>query len=257
LRKIFTYAAIIFLAFMIVYGIFSSFDKKEIKQKPIVAPKSSSNQSRAKTSDSLKNFPKVYSTDWNLQLVNSDHAISEQKINLGVIQGNFQLDTRIIEQTKKLLDAAENANVPLQIISAYRTISEQEQLVKKDIYQNIAKGMTRAEAKQQTYLFLSKPGCSDHHLGLAIDVLDQTYYQQYGGQLFPESVSASEGAQWLKDNAAKFGFILRYPKGKEEITKINYEAWHYRYVGEEVAKYLMHKGLVLEEFHEKLAQLGR
>jgi D-alanyl-D-alanine carboxypeptidase len=242
---------------MVVYGIFFSFDKKDIKQKPVVAPQSSSIQSKAEDSDHSKGFPNAHSTDWNLQLVNSDHAVSDQEIDLRIIQGNFQLDVRIIEQTKKLLGAAEKANVTLQIVSAYRTVSYQEQLVKKDIYQNIAKGMTRAEAEQQTYRFLSKPGHSEHNLGLAIDVVDQVYYKQHGGQLLLESVSTSKGALWLKNNAAKFGFILRYPQGKEEITKINYEAWHYRYVGEEVAKYLVKNGLTLEEFHEKLKQLNR
>ncbi|MDR1473980.1 MAG: M15 family metallopeptidase [Lactobacillales bacterium] len=255
MRKIFTCIAIIFLAVMIVYGIFFSFDKKDIKQKPAVVSQSSSNQNKAEDSDHPKNFPNVHSTDWNLQLVNSDNAVSDQEIDLEIIQGNLQLDARIINATQKLLEAAEKANVSLQIISAYRTISYQEQLVQKEIYQNIAKGMTKAEAEQQTYRLLSKPGHSEHHLGLAIDVVDQAYYRQYGGQLLPEEVATSKGAIWLKENAANFGFILRYPQGKEKITKIQYEAWHYRYVGEEVAKYLIQNGLTLEEFHEKLKQL--
>jgi D-alanyl-D-alanine carboxypeptidase len=245
----------IFLVIMVVYGLFFSFDKKQTEQKVAILPKISS--IKKKVSDHLKNFPNVYSTDWNLQLVNSEHEVSDQEINLEVIQGNFQLDARIIEKTEKLLEAAKKAGIPLQILSAYRTISYQEQLVKKDIYQNIAKGMTEEEAKQQTYRLLSKPGHSEHHLGLAIDVVDQDYYQQHGAQLLPEIVSTSKGALWLKENAADFGFILRYLQGKEEITKINYEAWHYRYVGEEVAKYLMLNSLTLEEFHKKLEQLGR
>jgi D-alanyl-D-alanine carboxypeptidase len=253
LRKIFTcIVAIIFLAVMVVYGIFFSFNKKE-EQKTLVALKTSF--IRKKAPDHLKNFPNVHSTDWNLQLVNSDNAVSDQEIDLEIIQGNLQLDARIIDATQKLLEAAEKANIPLQIISAYRTISYQEQLVQKEIYQNIAKGMTKVEAEQQTYHLLSKPGHSEHNLGLAIDVVDQAYYRQYGGQLLPEAVATSKGAIWLKENAANFGFILRYPQGKEKITKIEYEAWHYRYVGEEVAKYLTQNGLTLEEFHEKLKQL--
>jgi len=255
LRKIFCCIAIIFLAVMVVYGIFFSFDKKDIKQKSVSISQSPSKSEQSKNSDHSKYFPNVHSTDWNLQLINSEHAVSDQEIDLGIIQGNLQLDKRIIGATQRLLEAAEKANIPLQIISAYRTVSYQEQLVQKEIYQNIAKGMTRAEAEQQTYHLLSKPGHSEHNVGLAIDVVDKAYYQQYGGQLLQEAVATSEGAVWLKENAANFGFTLRYPQGKEEITKTGYEAWHYRYVGKEVAKYLVQNGLTLEEFHEKLKQL--
>lgn len=87
------------------------------------------------------------------------------------------------------------------------------------------------------------PGCSEHQTGLAVDVMGEN--GDYN--LFEETKEFN----WIKDNAYKYGFILRYPKDKEKITGYKYEPWHYRYVGISLAKLLYDEDLTLEEYYEK------
>jgi len=105
--------------------------------------------------------------------------------------------------------------------SAYRTSAEQEQLF-KELGPSVA----------------AQPGYSEHQTGLAFDF-------SYSGLSDKET---NRMWNWLADNAYKYGFILRYPKGKEDITGFAYEPWHYRYVGKQAAKAIYEKGLVLEEY---------
>ena len=87
-----------------------------------------------------------------------------------------------------------------------------------------------------------RPGTSEHQTGLALDILGSGYTDRQ------ESFDQSKAFQWLKAHCADYGFILRYPKGKEQITGMDYEPWHYRYVGKEYAKEIMSRGITLEEF---------
>ena len=86
----------------------------------------------------------------------------------------------------------------------------------------------------------AKPGHSEHQTGLAVDVM--------GSNNSYDDFEFSDEFEWMRDNAYKYGFILRYPKGKENITGFKYEPWHYRYVGKEVAKIIYEKNIVLEEY---------
>ena len=98
------------------------------------------------------------------------------------------------------------------------------------------------QAREETARWTMPPGCSEHETGLAVDIvatdnqrLDDTQEQT------PETI-------WLHENCWRFGFILRYPAGKEDVTGIDYESWHYRYVGIEAARYLTEQQLTLDEF---------
>ena len=86
----------------------------------------------------------------------------------------------------------------------------------------------------------AKPGHSEHQTGLAVDIMGSN--NDYN--LFAES----KEFEWMKNNAYKYGFILRYPEHKENITGFKYEPWHYRYVGKDVAKYIYENKLSLEEY---------
>ena len=98
--------------------------------------------------------------------------------------------------------------------------------------------------------YLTVPGLSEHHTGLALDVLSIDWYNQ--GNSLEESFGEMDAGKWLAKNAAQFGFIIRYEKGKEAITGINYEPWHIRYVGIENAEYMYDNQLVLEEYIDQL-----
>ena len=103
-------------------------------------------------------------------------------------------------------------------------------------------GMTYLESYKVGSMNVTVPGTSEHHLGLALDILTGGYTTMDDG--FGET----KAGEWLAQNAPDYGFILRYPAGKEEITGIVYEPWHFRYVGKEYAKDITEKGVCLEEY---------
>lgn len=96
--------------------------------------------------------------------------------------------------------------------------------------------------------YVAKPGSSEHQSGFCADILNKKWA---GYDRMNQDFEAEPEAQWMKENCAEFGFILRYPKDKEDITRIAYEPWHFRYVGQEIARYIMSNGLSLEEFTEE------
>jgi D-alanyl-D-alanine carboxypeptidase len=101
--------------------------------------------------------------------------------------------------------------------------------------------MSHDEAVEAALEIVAIPGTSEHQLGLALDIIAE----------YDEDSTATW--VWLKENCARYGFILRYPAGKEEITGYSYEPWHFRYVGEEAAEEIMSRGITLEEY---LAEIG-
>ncbi|WP_110928519.1 M15 family metallopeptidase [Bacillus massiliglaciei] len=139
---------------------------------------------------------------------------------------------------EKMFEAAEKDGMPLSGVSAYRSHERQkaifENYVQKDGYE-----------KARTYSAL--PGTSEHETGLAIDVSSRS-----GVCPAQECFDETPESAWLADNAYKYGFIIRYPKGKEDITGYKYEAWHIRYVGKDVASEIYKEGSTLEEYYNAL-----
>ena len=125
--------------------------------------------------------------------------------------------------------------------SAYRSVDRQEEIFEKKVKKYMNDGMTREEAEKATLQTINKPETSEHNLGLAVDF----NYVDY-------KFENLEGFKWLEKNAENYGFILRYRKDKEDITKVDYEPWHWRYVGEEHAKEINKLDMCLEEYIEYL-----
>lgn len=146
-----------------------------------------------------------------------------------------------------LLDGASAAGYTLATISAHRTIAYQEQNVQRGYNTYLGQGYSEAEASELTNAYYAPAQASEHSTGLAFDWLG-TEWTSIGGSL-DEPYADQPSAQWLADNAQDYGFILRYPKGKELVTGYNFEPWHYRYVGVEAAQYIHQYDLTLEEFY--------
>ena len=147
-----------------------------------------------------------------------------------------------IRACKEMLAAGRAEGLSFTVASAYRSTDSQRQLFDEDVEARVSEGMTEDEAREETARWTMPPGCSEHETGLAVDIvatdnqrLDDTQEQT------PETI-------WLHENCWRFGFILRYPAGKEDVTGIDYESWHYRYVGVEAARYLTEQQLTLDEF---------
>ncbi len=140
-----------------------------------------------------------------------------------------------------LVDMFEGAlqdGITLYLKSAYRSYQTQNTMY----YNRLEKNNGKDDG------WVSKPGASDHQTGLGCDIVSRSWRDKSLNEKF----AATAEAQWLVAHAQEYGFILRYPSDKQDVTRINFEPWHYRYVGKAAAAYIMNEGICLEEFHERL-----
>jgi D-alanyl-D-alanine carboxypeptidase len=135
---------------------------------------------------------------------------------------------------------AKEQGVELTVCSAYRPYSSQKRNFDSSVDSYVAAGYSRDQAVTETMRLIAQPGKSEHQTGLAADIVAPSY------QRLDEGFADTEAGKWLAENAPDYGFILRYPKDKTEITRIDYEPWHFRYVGTEAAKEIASKGLCLK-----------
>ena len=147
-----------------------------------------------------------------------------------------------------MTDCNRYSGARVRIISAYRSNADQADNFYSNVNNYIAKGYTREQAEKQVATIVAVPGTSEHELGLAVDIIDTRL-----NKLTHEQATLS-GQKWLMEHCWRYGFILRYPAGKTDVTGIIYEPWHYRYVGKEVAAALYESGLTLEEYMEQISK---
>lgn len=181
--------------------------------------------------------------DWELTLVNSKNKLPEDyKITLKSIDEYRQFDSRAIIYLKDMINTMRSQGITnIWVQSSYRSIEEQRKVFNDQVEKYKSQGKTKEEAERLTEKVINRPGYSEHNLGLAVDF-------NYINNEFEDT----KAFKWLKENAEDYGFIFRYPKEKESITKVTYEPWHWRYVGKENAKEMNKLGLCLEEYIEYL-----
>lgn len=186
------------------------------------------------------------SSDWKLVLINKQHPIPEEyDFKLGTIKDNMQCDERIIEDLLLMLQAARNDGLNLVIQSPYRTLDRQEYNFNKRIKLYMAQGASYMDAYKTASQAITVPGCSEHEVGLALDITSDTHTD------LTEAFSETPEGKWLAEHSSEYGFTLRYPSGKEYITSIQFEPWHFRYVGREAAMIMHDENICLEEFWDK------
>ena len=175
----------------------------------------------------------------NAMLVNKYHALDKDyevsdivKVSTTYAYAGMSLNKEAYEAFKKLADDAKKDGYTIVILSSYRTYDYQDKLwnERKDL-----KGIEQADA------YAARAGSSEHETGLAIDVADYNHPVNFGEQ---------ESYTWMLNNSYKYGFILRYPEGKEDITGYEYESWHYRYLGVELATKVYNEGITFDEYYE-------
>ena len=180
---------------------------------------------------------------WYLTLVNDTHPMEEGYVpKLADVGNGHQVDERIADALKQMLKDAKKAGVNPVICSSYRTVEYQAKLYNEYMGNAVKRGLDYWEALKSTKDSTAYPGRSEHNLGLAVDIVSSSYAG------LDKKQEETPEAKWLADNCYKYGFILRYPNGKTEVTGIIYEPWHYRYVGVEDAKKITESGLTLEEY---------
>ena len=179
---------------------------------------------------------------WSLLLVGADKPLDRAfTLDLQKVE-EIRVDARIGDLVKMMLAAAKADGVELKICSGYRSVSQQTKLYQDKVKEFTDQGASEDKAKKKAGRTVQPPGCSEHHIGLALDIVAPYH------PTLDEGFAETAAFQWLKDHAADYGFILRYPKEKEDITGIDYEPWHYRYVGPEAALAMKESGECLEEY---------
>ena len=191
-------------------------------------------------------YEETYPTDTKLDtsmLVNKYYYLSEDYVpdDLVTVSQTYSWGEAGSQRVREIVynafldmwNVANDAGYYLMINSSYRTYQDQESVYNN--YRNTS-GQTYADS------IAARPGYSEHQTGLAIDIFSRTNTSS-------ATFASSEEASWLKENAYKYGFILRYPEGKEDITGTTYEAWHYRYVGVDIATYIYEHNITFDEYY--------
>ena len=185
-------------------------------------------------------------------LVNKEHRLDEDYIPSNLVitdnnENNFHdfldptlkpmIDKIVFAHFKIMQEDAEKSGFNILIDSGYRSYKYQQ-----DIWDDSINKIGLEETKR----IVAPPGASEHQTGFAFDI----GYIINGA--YTDDVSENqEESKWLFDNSYKYGFIIRYPKGKEDVTGYNYEPWHYRFVGIDLAKELYENDITLEEYYLK------
>lgn len=183
---------------------------------------------------------------WELLLVNPWNPLPEDFfVELEETEAGYRVDNRITEDLKAMLADAQEQGLELAVCSAYRSNAQQRALYENKIRRLRDGGCSAQEAKDKAGTVVAVPGTSEHETGLALDIVSAGY------RVLEESQADTTEQQWLMENAHRYGFILRYPADKTDITGITYEPWHYRYVGREAAGDIHARGESLEEYLER------
>lgn len=173
----------------------------------------------------------------NLMLVNKyyyltddfepdDLVVLSSKYNSGA---NSKMRKEAAEHFMEMSDAALLDNISIKNASGYRSYQYQVNLYNRYV---------ERDGKEAADTYSARPGYSEHQTGLTSDI-----------NIIDDSFEKTAAFRWLQENSYKYGFILRFPKDKEHITGYKYESWHYRYVGEKVAKQMHEEDLTLEEYY--------
>lgn len=185
--------------------------------------------------------------DWRLLLVNKWNKIpNNYTMELIELANGQAIDIRVYSDLQQMMDDCRAAGLSPIICSSYRSMEKQEQLYENKIFRLMAEGYSYERAKEEAGKVVAIPGTSEHQTALALDIVDAT------NQNLDETQESTAVQKWLIEHSWEYGFVLRYPKGKSDITGIIYEPWHYRYVGREAAREMKELDMCLEEYLEWL-----
>jgi len=232
-----------------IFPVSSSSSQEGSSSKPITSSSAASSRHAASSSKSSavnSQSTSQPSGDWQLILVNKSHSLSSSFSVKTSSVGTLEIDSRILKDYNAMIAAAKADGIPLKIISGYRTNAFQTSNFNRQVNKYINQGYSSEDAKTEAAKYVAPPGMSEHQTGLAVDLISPDWYS-YNSSLTGK-FDQTKQFKWLYANCAKYGFILRYPSDKEDITLYSYEPWHYRYVGVEHATKIMAQGLCLEEY---------
>lgn len=244
-RKAAALIALLIVLFLLLWLSVILFNNKSSEDKPN-SSNSDTTSTVSQVESQISSSPKVDTSKWNYILVNSDHPLDPSFTPVTKeLPNQIQVDERIYDSLMQMLEDARAEGLEPVVCSGYRPYETQQRLFNENIASLKAQGYSEDEAYKLTAQEVAVPGTSEHQTGLAVDIVALEY------QLLDEKVMETDEVAWLYANCHKYGFIVRYPEGKKDITKIIYEPWHYRYVGVEAATEIMERGICYEEYVEE------
>ncbi|MDR0974911.1 MAG: M15 family metallopeptidase [Ruminococcus sp.] len=273
--KTVTYVVLILLLFLLIVFIVSRFDKPpedEVSDTGITAADSKTigtasnsvgsqggNESEIliiTTAEETEGTDELADNEWALYLVNNENSLPadydntlENEIGLTLVFSDYRdyfFDDRAAPYLIKMLEDSAEDGVNLYVVSTYRTQEYQQNNLDSSVNDRMAQGMDYDTAYADALESVALPGHSEHNAGLAADIMTPSYTS-----MEDDGFKNTEEYEWLSKNAAKYGFILRYPEGKQNVTGIIYEPWHYRFVGVYHATKIAESGLTLEEYFKE------
>ena len=184
--------------------------------------------------------------DWRFILVNPWYILPEEynEVVTSSLPNGESVDSRCYADLMQMLADCTSAGGNPVVCSSYRPHMKQVALFDQQVESLVSAGRTREEAEAEAGTVVALPGTSEHEIGLAVDICDYDY------QNLDDAQADTPTQKWLMKHSWEYGFILRYPVNKSNITGIIYEPWHYRYVGKEAAREITEKGICLEEYLE-------
>lgn len=250
---------ILILAIVAAFVLWNNLNNKKTNSTKNLTNQSSSTSSSEKkksSSSSKSDLPNVKVADWDLVLVNRENKKAELNPILATV-GNIQVDSRIAAQLEAFLAAAQQIDVNEHLISGYRSVAYQEQIYNQYVQNEMAglagsvnatgQPISQAEAEKNVQTYSQPAGASEHQTGLAVDISTVDNLNE----------SSPEVVKKIVEIAPQYGFVLRFPEGKQAETGVGYEDWHFRYVGVENAKYMTKHQLTLEAYIKLLTEQGK
>ncbi len=187
--------------------------------------------------------PEIDISSWEYTLANKENPLAEDySPELTAVENGQNFDSRAADELNEFIAAAKAEELTVYITSSFRNYDTQEYLFNKKVNECISPDVSKDAAIEKAKTIVAYPGTSEHQLGLACDIVDK-YYANMN-----ETLESTALSQWMAAHSVEYGFILRYPKDKTDITGVMFEPWHYRYVGKEAAAYMTRNGLAFEEF---------
>jgi D-alanyl-D-alanine carboxypeptidase len=232
-------ACIIASAFFLMHKIADNKRAAEAEKAALAAAEEEAREKAEEAANEKARLEKIEAEkeQWYLILVNNQNAMPDDfSIETAEVEDGYVIDARVNDALQEMLADCREAGYSPRLISTFRTRETQQYL-----YDHTAN-------KADTAV----PGHSEHECGLAADIIDVDSLG-WADPLIAEQEDMP-AQKWLMEHCQDYGFILRYPADKEDITEIIYEPWHYRYVGKEHAAIIMEKGLCLEEYLENMEE---
>ena len=247
-RKILFFFCLFFIIIMSMMLIFSKINSLLNTESPLSVKGQTIDLRNENLSDIQENSTvtttqKSSDLPWYLTLVNADNPVDDDyQITLTRLRNKQSIDSRCYPELQAMMDDCRAAGLSPIICSSYRTYEKQQELFEQQVQEFINQGYGKLDAQKKASGAVARPGTSEHELGLAVDIVDES------NQRLNQYQENTAVQRWLMQNSWRYGFILRYPSDKTDITGIQYEPWHYRFVGKEAAKEIYENNWTLEEY---------